>query len=215
MSQVSSLRVSNKHQFNLVHSVRTLAMRTHSVRLASMKRFLLLATASFSVLSTAWSETLPEHFAQSGELLLVHFPSAPFPHPQRTEGHKYKDQFFSAAEHYTNDTVAIFIPRGFRETGSVDFIVHFHGWNNNVEGVLKRYQLIEQLVASGRNAVLVVPQGPYNASDSFGGKLEDADGFRRFMNDVVETLRQKSALKNKGFTLGKIILSGHSGGYQV
>lgn len=180
-----------------------------------MNQLLLLFSICLTVISTSRSETPPEHFAQSGELLLVHLPSAPFPHPQRAEGHKYKDQFFSAAEHYTNDTVAIFIPNGFRETGKIDFVVHFHGWNNNVEGVLKRYQLIEQLFASGRNAVLIVPQGPYNASDSFGGKLEDADGFRRFMNDVMDTLRRKSNLKNKEFALGNIILSGHSGGYQV
>jgi hypothetical protein len=180
-----------------------------------MKRLLLLFPICLSLVSTCRSETLPEHYAHSGELLVVHLPSAPFPHPQRAEGHKYKDQFFSAADHYTNDTVGIFIPTGFRETGTIDFVVHFHGWNNNVEGVLKKYQLIEQLITSERNAVLVVPQGPYNASDSFGGKLEDADGFRRFMNDVQDTLRQKSALKNKEFTLGNIILSGHSGGYQV
>ena len=180
-----------------------------------MKQFHLLVAAYFTVVSIVWSETLPEHYARQGQLLLVRLPSAPFPHPQRAEGHKYKDQFFSAAEHYTNDTVGIIIPNGFRETGKIDFVVHFHGWQNNVEGVLKRYQLIEQLIASGRNAVLIVPQGPYNASDSFGGKLEDADGFARFMNDVQDTLRQKSALKNKDFALGNIILSGHSGGYQV
>jgi len=180
-----------------------------------MKQPLLLFSICLTVISTSRSETLPEHYAPSGELLLVHLPSAPFPHPQRTEGHKYKDQFFSAAEHYSNDTIAIFIPRGFRETGKIDFVVHFHGWNNNVEGVLKKYQLIAQLLASGRSAVLVVPQGPYNASDSFGGKLEDPDGFRRIMKDVLDTLRQKSALKNKEFALGNIILSGHSGGYQV
>ena len=51
--------------------------------------------------------------------------------------------------------------------------------------------------------------------DSFGGKLEDPDGFKRFMAEVVETLRQKSALKKKDFALGQIVLSGHSGGYQV
>jgi hypothetical protein len=180
-----------------------------------MKRFLLLFSICLMAVSTSRSETLPEHYSQSGELLLVHLSSAPFPHPQRTEGHKYKDQFFSAAEHYTNDTVGIFIPNGFRETGRIDFVVHFHGWQNSVEGVLKKYQLIEQLIASGRNAVLVVPQGPCNASDSFGGKLEDSDGFRRFMNDVLDGLRHKSTLKNKEFTLGNIILSGHSGGYQV
>jgi hypothetical protein len=180
-----------------------------------MKLSLTLLVTHLAIFLIAHGQTLPEHYARQGELLLAHLASAPFPHPQRAEGHKYKDQFFSAAEHYTNDTVGIFIPNGFRETGKIDFVVHFHGWQNNVEGVLKRYQLIEQLIASGRNAVLVVPQGPYNASDSFGGKLEDADGFARFMNDVQDTLRQKSALKNKDFALGNIILSGHSGGYQV
>jgi hypothetical protein len=180
-----------------------------------MNRLLPVFSICLTVVSTSRSESLLDHYSQSGELLLVHLSSAPFPHPQRAEGHKYKDQFFSAAEHYSNDTVAIFIPRNFQENDKIDFVVHFHGWNNNVEGVLKKYQLIEQLIASGRNAVLIVPQGPYNASDSFGGKLEDPDGFRRFMKDVQDILRQKSALKNKEFTLGNIILSGHSGGYQV
>lgn len=180
-----------------------------------MRQLLSLVAALITIISTARSESIPEHYAPQGELLLVHLGSAPFPHPQRAEGHKYKEQFFSAAEHYANDTVAIFIPNGFRETGKIDFVVHFHGWQNNVEGVLKRYQLIEQLISSRRNAVLVVPQGPYNASDSFGGKLEDPNGFARFMKDVADTLREKSALKNKTFALGNIILSGHSGGYQV
>lgn len=180
-----------------------------------MRPIFRLVVACLTVFSITRGETLQEQFRSQGGLLLVHLASAPFPHPQRAEGHKYKDQFFSAAEHYTNDTVAIFIPKGFRETGTIDFVVHFHGWQNNVEGVLKRYQLIEQLLASKRNAVLVVPQGPYNASDSFGGKLEDADGFARFMKDVADTLREKSTFANKSFTIGKIILSGHSGGYQV
>jgi hypothetical protein len=156
-----------------------------------------------------------EPYAFEGKLILTQLASAPFPHPQRAEGHRYQSQFFPAKEHYMDSTVAIFIPRGFRETGRVDFAVHFHGWQNNVTNVLRRYQLIEQLVASGRNAVLVVPQGPRNASDSFGGKLEDPDGFKRFMQEVTQTLREKSALTNKDFTIGNIVLSGHSGGYHV
>ena len=60
-----------------------------------------------------------------------------------------------------------------------------------------------------------MPQGPCDAPDSFGGKLEDPDGFKRFMDEVMATLRQQSALKKKDFTLGNIILSGHSGGYEV
>jgi hypothetical protein len=160
-------------------------------------------------------ETLSERYAGSGQLIVTQLASAPFPHPKRAEGHTYQKQLYPAAEHYSNNTVAIFIPKGFRETGQVDFVVHFHGWKNNVEGVLGRYQLIEQLMESGRNAVLVVPQWPRNAPDSFGGKLEDPDGFKRFMADVVDTLRQQSALKKKDFAIGQIVLSGHSGGYEV
>jgi hypothetical protein len=71
------------------------------------------------------------------------------------------------------------------------------------------------MAESGRNAVLVVPQGPRDAPDSFGGKLEDPDGFKRFMDEVVQTLHQKSALRRKDLQIGSIVLSGHSGGYRV
>jgi hypothetical protein len=172
---------------------------------------LFLAVAALAVRA----ETLPEHYSALGELIMTQFVSAPFPHPQRADGHKYHEEFYPADKNYSDSTVAIFIPRGFRETGKIDFVVHFHGWRHDVAGTLQQYQLIEQLVNSKRNAVLVVPQGPRNAPDSFGGKLEDPNGFRRFMDEVVDTLRQKSALKKKRFAIGQIILSGHSGGYQV
>ena len=178
-----------------------------------MKKLLLLLLGCAAL--PARGETLPERYADYGELIVTQLTSAPFPHPKRAEGHTYQGKLYPAKEHYSDNTVAIFIPKGFRETGQVDFVVHFHGWKNHVEGVLGQYQLIEQLMESGRNAVLVVPQGPRNAPDSFGGKLEDADGFKRFMADVVETLRQKSGLKKKDFALGQIVLSGHSGGYEV
>jgi hypothetical protein len=163
----------------------------------------------------ACGETLSERYAGSGELIVTQLTAAPFPHPKRANGYTNQAKVFPAAEHYSDSTVAIFIPKGFRETGQVDFVVHFHGWRNNVAGVLGHYKLIEQLVESGRNAVLVVPQGPRDAADSFGGKLEDPDGFKRFMADVVDTLRQQSALKKKDLAIGQIILSGHSGGFEV
>jgi hypothetical protein len=160
-------------------------------------------------------QDLPHRYASSGELIVTQFASAPFPHSKRTDGHQYKGKAFPAKEHYSDSTVAIFIPKGLRESGRIDFVVHFHGWQNNVAGVLEQYKLMEQLTDSRRNAVLVVPQGPRNAPDSFGGKLEDAGGFQLFMNEVAGTLRQKSALKKKRFTIGRIVLSGHSGGYEV
>jgi len=178
-----------------------------------MKQLLLLLLGC-----AAWSghsESLPEHYASQGELILTQLTFAPFPHPKRIQGHTYEGKLYPAKEHYSDSTVAIFIPKGFRETSKIDFIVHFHGWKNNVEGVLGQYQLVEQLIASGRNAVLVVPQGPRNAPDSFGGKLEEPGGFTRFMADVMQTLQHKSPLKKRNLALGQVVLSGHSGGYEV
>jgi hypothetical protein len=146
-------------------------------------------------------------------LIITNFVSAPFPHPMRTEGHRYGDKFFSAAEHYQDSTVAMFIPKNFRPHRKIDFVVHFHGWGNNVTNALRKYQLPEQFAASGKNAILIVPQGPLNASDSFGGKLEDPDGFKRFIDEALETLRADGVI-DKG-EAGRIILSGHSGGYEV
>ena len=158
---------------------------------------------------------LEETFAPQGRLILAPFASAPFPHPARADGHTYNGKRYPAKEHYSDNTVALFIPHGFRETGQVDFVIHFHGWTNTVDGTLTTFHLIEQLVASGKNAVLVVPEGPHNAPDSFGGKLEDPDGFKRFMAEAVATLRARAVFKNHDFSVGRIILSGHSGGYRV
>jgi hypothetical protein len=177
--------------------------------LATLALLLALATTVVA------ADSLEETYAAYGQLILAPFASAPFPHPARAGGHNYQDKVYSAAEHYSDNTVALFIPKGFRETGRIDFVIHFHGWNNTVAGTLGTFRLIEQLVASGKNAVLVVPAGPHDAPDSFGGKLEDRDGFRRFMDDVVATLRKRAGFKTKDFLAGRIILSGHSGGYHV
>ncbi len=168
--------------------------------------------------TTPAAETIPElqtKFAPLGQLLFTQFVSAPFPHPARANGHKYDGQLYSAAEHYSNSDVAIFIPKKFRATDKVDFIVHFHGWMNNIAGTLEQYKLVEQLVASGKNAILIVPEGPHNAPDSFDGKLEDTNGFTIFMHEAVEKLRASGALTETNFEIGNVILSGHSGGYHV
>jgi hypothetical protein len=109
--------------------------------------------------------------------------------------------------------VAIFVPKGFRPTEHVDYVLYFYGWRHRIETTLDEYKLIPQLVASGRNAILIVPQGPYMAADSFEGKLEDTNGFRRFMGDVVATLQTRGVIQSG--LIGKIILSGQSGGYQA
>ena len=158
---------------------------------------------------------LENKFSPLGKLIVTQFVSAPFPHPARTNGHSYHTNFFSAAEHYSDSTVAFFIPKNFRTTGTVDFIVHFHGWNNTVAGTLAQFNLVQQFCDSGKNAILIVPEGPRNAPDSFGGKLEDTNGFKIFMAEAVAKLRASGALAKNYFEIGGVIISGHSGGYHV
>lgn len=166
------------------------------------------------VTSVCFADSFGDSYAPHGQLILTQFVSAPFPHPARAGGHKYKDKEYPAAKHYSDSTVAIFVPSGFSETDRVDFVIHFHGWYNTVAGTLKTFRLAEQFIASGKNAVLVLPEGPVNAPDSFGGKLEDPEGFKRFMAELTSALKQRGVFK-QGFTVGNIILSGHSGGYRV
>jgi hypothetical protein len=177
-----------------------------------MRKFLVFI-ATLLLAAIANSQSLPEKYAEYGTLIVTKFQSAPFPHAQRAAGHYYQTNFYSAKEHYSDSTVALFIPKDFHAPKKIDFVVHFHGWGNNVAHALDHYRLIEQFAKSERNAVLIVPQGPYNASDSFGGKLEDKDGFAHFMTEALNVLETKGNIHKP--QLGKIIISGHSGGYGV
>ncbi|MGB2867903.1 MAG: hypothetical protein WBD36_05590 [Bacteroidota bacterium] len=148
-----------------------------------------------------------------GTLILTRLASAPFPHSQRASGHSYGGKAFPYEFHYRDSSVAIFIPKDFKKTASVDLVIHFHGWYNNIDTVLARYGFVRQFSESGKNAVLVVPEGPKNAPDSFGGKLEDENGLKVFVSEVLDTLFRRSVIATK--VPGNIILSGHSGGYRV
>ncbi len=148
-----------------------------------------------------------------GRTFFQSFGSAPFPHRSRSAGHDYQGKHYDFVGHYDDGTVGIFVPDTHHAVdGATDFIVHFHGWNNDVRTVFARYRLREQLVASGRNTVLLVPQGPKDANDSGDGKLElDPGGFMRFMNDVAAWVRLNANVPTA--RIGRIVLSAHSGGY--
>ncbi|MCB0584008.1 MAG: hypothetical protein KDD06_01580, partial [Phaeodactylibacter sp.] len=130
-------------------------------------------------------DSLPE-----GKLLRTALPTAPFPAPQRSVGHDYDGKHFDAVTHYRDSSVAIFIPGYLTAADSFDYIVHFHGWWNEIDSVLNTFELIPQLAASRKNAILVVPQGPKNSPDSFGGKMEEPMAFKAFMDDVQRVVAQ-------------------------
>ncbi len=150
----------------------------------------------------------------SGEWLRLRLHNGLFPHPDRAVGYTYDNKFYSADEHYRDSTAVVIIPEGFHEVdGKVDLVVHFHGWNNDAVQAMGDFHIPQQLNASGKNAIFVIAQGPYQAPDSFGGKMEDPGGFTAFVNEILGKLKKINRIQDA--VPGRIILSAHSGGYRA
>lgn len=149
-----------------------------------------------------------------GNWLIYRSPYAPFPHPARRQGFTRNDgTVYPYQPHYADSSIAVVVPAHLKETEEgINVIVHFHGHLNDNMGVLERYRMPQTLIARQTNAVLVLPQGPYRSRDSFGGKMEDADGLKNMINDVLGMLVREEVIKTP--RLNKLILSAHSGGYR-
>lgn len=137
---------------------------------------------------------------------------APYPHPSRAEGFQRNDASYPANPHYVDDSVALFVPRGYRPGPTVDLLYFFHGHGNSVRQALEQFDLRGQVLDSGRNVILVFPEGPKNAADSGLGKLEDPGGLKRLTAEVLEVLKREGHVTSGA--LGRVILSGHSGAYR-
>jgi hypothetical protein len=165
------------------------------------------------ILPALSAQSLEQRYADKGEMIIGHFSSAMFPQAQRDTGHWYDGRKYTAEEHYRDSSVAIFIPKGFNPGETTNFAVYFHGWRNNIDSTFAQFNLAGQFADSKINAILILPEGPKNSPDSFGGKLEEADVFKHLIDDVLDLLLKSSKIKTKN--IGSIILAGHSGAYRV
>lgn len=177
------------------------------------KQILFLAFLGLFVAPIFAQRTTITRLDTLGFLVRTHLKNAAFPSPDRAEGHDYEGKHYSAEANYSDNTVLVFIPRRLYWGQRTDFIVHFHGWWNSADSVLNTFRLAEQLIAAKKNAILVLPQGPKNAPDSHGGKLEEPGAFLRFMAELADSIA--SATTKPRVAGGSIILSGHSGAYRV
>jgi hypothetical protein len=137
--------------------------------------------------------------------------NAPFPHPERMLGHTYHNKDYSYEEHYADSSVLVHIPEAYKKSNSVDLMIFLHGWGNSKDTCNVQFHLAEQLEKSGENMLLVIPEGPKFAPDSFDGKLCDEGGFERFIDELLVNLADDKIIRGK--KIGRIVLSGHSGGY--
>lgn len=122
---------------------------------------------------------------------------------------------------YDDDTTFVFVPTHHRGGRSLDAVVHFHGHGTTARATMAEKQLRAQVHASGRNAILVVPQGPIDAKDSRWGRLDLADGLVTFLREVRGALQSPdvaAVLADAaivGARPGALAISAHSGGYRV
>lgn len=151
---------------------------------------------------------------RGGKWAIYRSPAAPFPHPARRDGYTGGDgTVYPYFPHYSDSSIVVVVPDGFHETDrGANVIVHFHGHMNDDLGVLERYLLPQAMIAQKINALLVIPQGPYRARDSFDGKMEDEGGFRRMVEDVMATMNREKIVKSAG--VARVIVTAHSGGYR-
>lgn len=180
-----------------------------------MKLFLLIILSTITIMplcAQGWQPLLSTTGTVLGERLTVQMESAPFPHPKRSVGHSYDGKTYPAEAHYRDSSVMIFLPKGFKSSKRLDIVVYLHGWNNSIDSATAQFRLAEQFAESGKNAVLVFPEGPRFAPDSFGGKLEDSCGLQHLLAETLETLRRTKSINAR---LGNVILAGHSGAYRA
>lgn len=126
--------------------------------------------------------------------------SSMFPHPSRPQ--------------YTNGQVLAFVPAGLQAGPTVDIVIHYHGHRAEAVSSANQRRLREQLVRSGKSAILLAPQGPLRANDSAPGRHGEAGGLQRFVEESVARLVADGVLP-PGTRPGRVILSGHSGAYLV
>ncbi len=165
------------------------------------------------VSSALGTQSFEHRYDNYGSMIVIHSSCAMFPHPARDSGHTYNEKYYSVSTHYSDSSVAIFIPKGFRPSKKIDIVFYFHGWNNTIDSACAQFKLIEQFSASNRNTIFVFPEGPKDAPDSFGGKLEEKDTFKHLVAEVLAEVRKRT--KHSAHSAGKIILAGHSGAYRV
>lgn len=133
---------------------------------------------------------------QYGARATLPLPSAPYP----GKGSPYSD-------------VLLFLPDGYSDQGDLNVVTHLHGFNATLSATVPRQKLVEQHALSGRDALLIIPQGPYNTSSGDFGQLMDPGGYANLVRDAVSVLYRDGFIERP--VLGDIALTSHSGGYQA
>lgn len=148
-----------------------------------------------------------------GRTLAFHLASGAYP----TSGH---------------DDVVAYIPARYALGDRVDVIVFLHGWSNcarNVVGAVdtactpgagtrRSYALAAQLEASGKNAILIVPELAYDRTSGDPGALAADGAFAALLDETLAKLSPALGVSDRALglgDLGTVVVASHSAGYQT
>lgn len=169
----------------------TSAAGTHQVQLVGV-------AGAAGLPSATWAPVLAAGGAPCGVGTTVALPTAPFPH---------------ASGPWTDASVRIFVPAGYRQHADHDMVLHFHGHNGTLASTLAGHHYQEHVCGSGANVILVVPQGPVNAASSNFGKLMTPAGTQALLDQVLVVLFRDDLVNIP--VRGELTLTAHSGGYRA
>lgn len=174
-----------------------------------MKGIFCLAIVFASLFAKAQTD-----YSKMGQVFRFGSTHSMFPDSLRNkEPRVYQGKTFSAAEHYSDSSVFVFVPTYFNKNKPFHYVLWFHGWGNCIDSALSQFKLVEQFTAAHQNAIFVFPEGPKNSPDSYSGKFEQPHQFNYFMNEVNGFLQQQKIISSKPSS--DLVLAGHSGAYRV
>ncbi len=119
-------------------------------------------------------------------------------------------------ETYSDRSVLLAFPKGFDIRRPAVMVVFLHGNNALLSrDVVARQQVLDQVAASGLNAVLVAPQLAHDAQDSSAGNFWRKGYFARFLKEAAGKLAKfyGGAASASEFERMPVILVAYSGGY--
>ena len=122
----------------------------------------------------------------------------------------------------------LYVPSAFTPGAPTSLVVYIHGFNNCVDNIVRptaaaqpcskggavrsAFNLIGQLEASGRNALLLCPEVAFDKESSDPGQLGKPNGFQALVKEALLQV-QKDLGGVDTDHLGPVVLASHSGGY--
>jgi len=151
-----------------------------------------------------------------------------FGEPPKSQLPELRKKFTSSVVAYKNaadkcqtTSCSIFVPAG-RDLKQLDLMIFFHGLLDvcdskhgfDPDNVIKKFNMDTQ-VSGEQQLALVVPIVMWNKNDRTFGYIRSAWSAAYFNAFVDEVLDQIGQSYNARPTLGRLILSGHSAGYDI